>query len=87
MKPGGGGPALFTVKSSEVIAVREPLVPVIVTVADPRLAVLLAVSDKTLVSVVGFGLKDAVTPLGNPEATKALADVMVIDHLEKPSAN
>jgi hypothetical protein len=60
----------MTVKTNEIEAVREPLVPVIVTVADPRLAPLLAVSVNTLVPAVGFGLKDAVTPLGKPEAAR-----------------
>ena len=37
----------------------------------PRLAVLLAVSVSTLEPVaVGFGAKDAVTPLGRPDATR-----------------
>jgi hypothetical protein len=36
----------------------------------PRLAVLLAVSVSTLFPVVGFGLKDAVTPLGRPETAR-----------------
>src|SRR6267143_5170602 len=41
-----------------------------VTVTAPVVAVLLAVSVKVLVAVAGFGLKDAVTPLGRPEADK-----------------
>src|SRR5258708_32463290 len=53
-----------------VDAVRLPEVPVMVTVAVPAVAELLAVSDRTLVVVVLVGLKDAVTPLGSPEATK-----------------
>jgi hypothetical protein len=59
-----------TVKTTEVEALREPLVPVIVNVDDPRLAALLAVSDNTLVPAVGLGLKDAVTPLGKPETAR-----------------
>jgi len=43
---------------------------VIVTVEVPVAAVLLAVSVKALVDVAGFGLKEAVTPLGRPEADK-----------------
>jgi hypothetical protein len=62
--------AAVTVKTIEVEAVREPLVPAIVNVAEPRLAALLAVSVNTLVPAVGFGLKDAVTPLGNPETAR-----------------
>jgi len=41
-----------------------------VTVEVPVAAVLLAVSVKALVEVAGFGLKEAVTPLGRPEADK-----------------
>jgi len=36
----------------------------------PVVAVLLAVSVKALVAVAGFGLKEAVTPLGRFEADK-----------------
>src|SRR5260370_19221019 len=53
-----------------VVAVKLPEVPVMVSVAVPAVAELLAVSDRTLVVVVLVGLKDAVTPLGSPEATK-----------------
>jgi hypothetical protein len=45
-------------------------VPVTVTVAVPVVAVLLAVSVNVLVLVVVLGLKDAVTPLGNPVANR-----------------
>jgi len=45
-------------------------VPVTVTVTVPVIAVLLAVSVNVLVPVVLFGLKEAVTPLGRPEADK-----------------
>ena len=44
--------------------------PVIVTVAGPVVAALLAVSVIKLEPVVGFGAKDAVTPLGRPEAAR-----------------
>jgi hypothetical protein len=47
-----------------------PDVPVIVTVDVPVAAVLLAVSVNVLVLVVLGGLKDAVTPLGRPEADR-----------------
>ena len=54
-----------------VLAVCVPEVPVMVTVDEPTVAELLAV---TVISVspgvVGFGEKDAVTPLGSPEATR-----------------
>jgi hypothetical protein len=54
----------------EVVCVKPPEVPVMVTVTVPVVAVLLAVSVKVLVAVAGFGLKDAVTPVGKPEADK-----------------
>jgi hypothetical protein len=47
-----------------------PDVPLTVTVTVPVVAVVLAVSVKVLVLVVLVGLKDAVTPLGRPEADK-----------------
>jgi hypothetical protein len=49
---------------------KLPAVPVTVTVTVPVAAVLLAVSVKVLVPVVLVGLKEAVTPLGRPEADK-----------------
>ena len=51
-----------------VVCVRLPEVPVTVTVNVPRLALLLAVSVTVLELVAGFGLNDAVTPFGKPEA-------------------
>jgi hypothetical protein len=53
-----------------VLCVKVPDVPVIVTVAVPVVAVLLAVNVTVLLVVVLPGLKDAVTPLGRPEADK-----------------
>jgi len=50
--------------------VKPPDRPVIVTVAAPVVAVLLAASVNVLVVVAGFGLKDAVTPVGKPDADK-----------------
>ncbi len=41
-----------------------------VTVTAPVVAVLLATSVKILVAVAGFGLNEAVTPLGKPDADK-----------------
>ena len=61
-------PNASTVNVSVVVALRLPEVPVIVTVAVPAFAVLLAVRVSVLVEVAGFGLKEAVTPVGNPEA-------------------
>ena|ERR1035438_7634936 len=57
-------------KLAVVDALKEPEVPVMVRVYCPRLAVLLAVSVKVLIPVVGFGLKDAVTPLGRPATAR-----------------
>jgi len=68
LKSGAGEEAL-TVKLTEVVCVRLPEVPVMVTVTVPTAAVLLAVSVKVLLPVVGFGLKPADTPLGKTEVT------------------
>jgi len=46
-----------------------------VTLYCPRLAVLLAVSVSVLAPVVGFGEKDAVTPLGRPVAERVTLPV------------
>ncbi len=53
-----------------VVFVKLPDVPVMVTVADPIVAVLAAISVNVLVFEVGFGLNNAVTPLGKPVADK-----------------
>jgi hypothetical protein len=63
----GGG---ITVRPTVIVLVKVPDVPVIVTVTVPVVAVLRAVSVKALVAVAGFGLNDAVTPLGRPDADK-----------------
>ncbi len=47
-----------------------PDVPVMVTVAVPVVTAPLEVSVNVLVPVVLLGLKEAVTPLGKPEADK-----------------
>ena len=52
------------------VLVREPALPVIETVNVPMLAAPLAVRVNVLVLVVLVGLKDAVTPLGKPDADK-----------------
>ena len=59
-----------TVRAIVVIGDKLPDVPVMATVTVLVVAVLLAVSVKVLVAVVGFGLKEAVTPLGKPDADK-----------------
>jgi len=63
----GGG---VTVRVIVVVFVKLPDVPVIVTVTVAVVAVLLAASVNALVMVAGFGLNDALTPLGRPEADK-----------------
>jgi hypothetical protein len=62
--------AAVTVRDIEAGIAKMPDVPVIVTVTVPVVAVLLAVSVSVLVAVAGLGLKDAVTPLGRPDADK-----------------
>jgi hypothetical protein len=52
------------------VFVKLPDIPVMVTGTAPMVAVLLAVNVNVLVVVVGFGLKDAVTPPGRPDADK-----------------
>jgi hypothetical protein len=66
------GPVLLglTVNASDVVSVKLPDTPLIVTVDVPVVAVALAVSVSVLVVVVGFGLNAAVTPFGSPEALK-----------------
>jgi hypothetical protein len=59
-----------TVSVIAVVLVKLPDVPVMVTETVPVVAVPLAVSVKVLVLVAGFGLNDAVTPLGKPDADK-----------------
>lgn len=61
------------VREIVVVFVRLPEVPLIVTVDVPVVAMPLAVSVSVLVFVVLvvlLGLKEAVTPLGRPEAVK-----------------
>jgi hypothetical protein len=58
------------VREIAVVCDRLPEVPVMVTLTVPVVAVLLAVSVKVLLAVAGFGLNDAVTPLGKPEADR-----------------
>jgi hypothetical protein len=60
----------FTVSETVVVLVKLVEAPVMVTVAVPAVAVLLAVRVNVLVPVVLLGLKEAVTPVGRPEADK-----------------
>ena len=59
-----------TPNATGVVAVREPEVPVTVAVYCPEVAVLLAVRVSVLLPFVGFGAKDAVTPLGRLVAVR-----------------
>jgi hypothetical protein len=63
-------PMGFTLRVIVVCFVRVPDDPDTDTVAMPMAAVPLAVSVNTLVPAVLLGLKDAVTPLGRPDAAK-----------------
>ena len=60
----------MTVSEMVVLFDKLPDVPVMVTVTVPVAAVLLAFSVMVLVPEVLLGLKDAVTPLGSPDANK-----------------
>jgi hypothetical protein len=63
-------PAAVTVRLRVVVCVKAPDVPWMVTVVGPPVvAEAVAVSVRVLVVAVGFGLNDAVTPLGNVEVT------------------
>lgn len=65
------------VKMRVADAVWLPEVPVMVTLYCPTAAELLAVRIRELLYVVvlGFGKKDAVTPLGRPDAEKVTLPV------------
>ena len=65
-----GTTAVVTVRLMVVEFVKLPEVPVMVTATVPVVAVPLAVTVRVLVLVVLPGLKEAVTPLGSPEADK-----------------
>jgi hypothetical protein len=58
------------VREIVVVLVKLPDVPVMVTEAVPVVAVLLAVNVNVLLLAVLLGLKEAVTPLGTPDADK-----------------
>ena len=62
----------MTARSIVVVAVKPSEEPVTVTVTVPVDAVLLAVRVSELVVAVLLGLKEAVTPVGRPEAEKAI---------------
>lgn len=60
----------FTVSVTEVVCVKLPEVPVIVTVTVPMAAVADALSVRVLVVVAGLILNPAVIPLGKPEVDR-----------------
>ncbi len=62
--------AAFTPREIVAEFVKVLAVAVMVMMTVPVVAVLLAVSVNVLVAVAGFGLKEAVTPVGKPEADK-----------------
>ena len=57
-------------RENDVVFIKLPDEPATVIVTVPMAAVLLAVSVKVLVFAVLLGLKDAVTPLGRPDADR-----------------
>ena len=59
-----------TVTKIVVVCIRLADVPAMVTAAVPVVAVLLATRVRVLVAVAGFGLNEAVTPLGRPATDK-----------------
>ena len=59
-----------TPRARVVVAETEPEVPVMVSVVIPRAAPTLAVRVRVLLLLVGFGEKDAATPLGRPEMAR-----------------
>ena len=61
-----------TVRLIVALLVKPSEVPVTVTATVPVAAVGLAASVSELVVVVLLGLKDAVTPFGNPEADRLI---------------
>jgi hypothetical protein len=65
----------FTVSLSIVVLLRVPELPVMVSAALPVAAVALAVSASVLLEVAGFGLNEAVTPLGKPEAVRLTSEL------------
>ena len=62
----------YTPKPTDVVAVRLPEVPVIVTLYWPMVALLLADNVSTLLPDVALALHDAVTPLGSEDVTARL---------------
>src|SRR5262249_26222553 len=64
------GAAAFTVRVSEVVCVKLPEVPLMVSVTVPVVADPLAESESVLLPVAGFGVNIGVTPAGKPAVTE-----------------
>ena len=60
----------MTVSATVVLLLKLPEVPVMLIDIVPSAAALLAMSVNVLVLLVVLGLKEAVTPLGRPEADR-----------------
>src|SRR5262245_48114751 len=67
-------PVLLTVNEYEVLCVADAAVPVMVTVDVPAGVdvVVLMVIVELPPAVIGLGLKEAVAPLGKPEADRVI---------------
>lgn len=65
----------LTPRARTVVTIWLPDLPVMVTLYCPTAADVLAVSASVLDPTVGFGEKDAVTPLGRPEAERVTLPV------------
>lgn len=75
-QPAGSGVlAAVTLSVSVAVCVKLPAVPVTVMEKLPVEAVLLVTNVSALVAVAGFGLKEAVTPLGKPDADKVTLEL------------
>jgi hypothetical protein len=61
-------PGAMIVRTTLVVAVNEPDVPVTSTLYVPAKTELFAERVNALAPVAGFGIKDAVTPVGSPDA-------------------
>jgi len=67
------------VRTRVVVTVRAPDFPVMVTLYTPAAAELPAVNVSMVYPFVGFGEKDAVTPLGRPDAERVTLPVNPYD--------
>lgn len=77
----GGGAGAFTVRLIVVVLTKLPDVPVTIMLPVPKVALLLAVNVRVLELVAGFGLKEAVTPVGKPEADRLTLPLKPFDEV------